>query len=90
MVFLFLPCALSAYYSTFKFNYFPHPNVQYFGWPVPWGIWQRVSPTSPWLDYVSPLSILAWPANMFIFYGVSLIPLWLIQQITKPFRSKPA
>lgn len=56
-----------AFLMTFFFSYYSNPNTHIFGWPIPRVIFQRDTPTSPWLDYVGPTILLAYPMN-FILY----------------------
>jgi hypothetical protein len=58
---------LAAFLVTSFFSYYSDPNTHIFGWPVPRVIFQRDTPTSPWLDYVGPTIVLAYPMN-FITY----------------------
>ena len=44
--------AVAAYFTTFRFSYYANQNTEFHGWPVPVVIFQRKSPTSPWLDFV--------------------------------------
>ncbi len=65
---LFVILALVATVGmTGFFSYYSNPNTRIFGWPIPQVIFQRDTPDSPWLDYVGPTVILAYPMN-FILY----------------------
>ncbi len=90
MIFLGLPAAIGSYFSTFRYHYFSNPNTQVFGWPIPMVIWQRDTPQSPWLDFVGPTLFLAYPLNLFVFYGFALLLLWFIRLISKQFAHQPA
>ena len=90
MILLSLPAAIGSYFSTFRYQYFSNPNTQVFGWPIPMVIWQRDTPQSPWLDFVGPTLILAYPLNLFVFYGLALLLLWSIRLISKQFAHQPA
>jgi hypothetical protein len=58
---------IAAFLVTSFFSYYSNPNTHVFGWPIPRVIFQRDTPTSPWLDYVGPTIVLAYPMN-FILY----------------------
>ena len=62
-----------SFYFTHYYMYFPNPNTQVFGWPIPKVVFQRDSPTGPWLDYVGPTVFLAFPINFVIFACVPLV-----------------
>jgi hypothetical protein len=49
------------------FSYYSNPNTHVFGWPIPHVVFQRDTPDSPWLDYVGPTVVLAYPMNFVIF-----------------------
>ena len=59
--------AAAAWLTTFRYEYFLNENTRAWGWPVPIVIWQRDNAESPWLDFVGPTSILAYPMNLAIF-----------------------
>jgi hypothetical protein len=69
----------AAVLITSFYSYYANPNTHVFGWPVPRVIFQRDTPTSPWLDYVGTISMLSYPLN-FIFYMLvpSLITIVLV------------
>ena len=56
-----------AFLMTQYFSYYHNPNTRFFGWPIPRVVFQRDTPTSPWLDYVGPTVVLAYPMNFVIF-----------------------
>lgn len=57
---------VAAFLVTSFFSYYPNQNTHIFGWPVPRVIFQRDTPTSPWLDYVGPTILLAYPMNFVV------------------------
>jgi len=61
---------LSAFAVTSFFSYYSNPNTHIFGWPVPRVIFQRDTPTSPWLDYVGPTVLLAYPMNFIVYMSI--------------------
>ena len=58
---------VTAVLMTSAFSYYANPNTHVFGWPVPQVIFQRDTPTSPWLDYVGPTVFLAYPMNFIVY-----------------------
>ncbi len=58
---------IAAFLMTSLFSYYTNQNTHVFGWPVPRVVFQRDTPTSPWLDYIGPTIVLAYPMN-FILY----------------------
>lgn len=58
---------VAAYQTTYHYSYFRNSNTQMHGWPVPTVVFQRDSPTSPWLDFVGPTTVLAYPMNVLLF-----------------------
>ena len=58
---------VAAYVTTFRYSYLANANTRYYGWPVPTVIFQRDGPNEPWLDYVGPTVILAYPMNLVLF-----------------------
>src|SRR5262245_27754403 len=62
-----LIAASVAAYSTFFYDYFPDPNTHVVGWPIPTIIFQRDDANSPWLDFVGPTVIFAYPMNFALF-----------------------
>ncbi|MGO8763746.1 MAG: hypothetical protein ACLQSR_01265 [Limisphaerales bacterium] len=56
-----------AFLMTSSYSYYANPNTHIFGWPIPRVIFQRDTPTSPWLDYVGTISALSYPMN-FVLY----------------------
>jgi hypothetical protein len=60
------------------FSYYWNPNTHVFGWPIPRVIFQRDTPTSPWLDFVGPTIVLAYPMNFILYMFVpSVVFLWV-------------
>jgi len=62
-----LVAAVVTMTTTGFFSYFSNPNTHIYGWPIPRVVFQRDDATSPWLDYVGPTIVLAFPMN-FILY----------------------
>ncbi|WP_145167522.1 hypothetical protein [Rubripirellula lacrimiformis] len=58
---------VAAYFSTFRYTYLANANTRFHGWPVPTVIFQRDGPGEPWLDFVGPTVILAYPMNLVLF-----------------------
>jgi len=58
---------LAAMLATLFISYYDNPNTRVFGWPIPRVVFQRETPTSPWLDYIGPTIVLAYPMN-FVLY----------------------
>lgn len=75
--------AVGSYHSTFHFEHWPNENTRFFGWPIPRGVLQRDTPDGPWLDYVGPTLILAWPMNFILF---SFLPSFLLLAFTWRWR----
>lgn len=63
----FFAAAIAAYFTTFHCIYYTNPNTRFHGWPIPTVIFQRDSPTSPWLDFIGPTLGLAYPTNFLLF-----------------------
>ena len=62
-----LGTAVTTYLTTYQYGYFPDANTQILGWPIPLVVFQRESPTAPWLDFVGFTALLAYPMNLLIF-----------------------
>lgn len=58
---------IATFWMTSSFSYYPNPNTHIYGWPIPRVVFQRDTPTSPWLDYVGPTIVLAYPMNFILF-----------------------
>ena len=58
---------VAAILMTSYFSYFPNPNTKFIGWPVPRIVFQRDTPTSPWLDFIGPMIVLAYPINFALY-----------------------
>ena len=80
LLFLAVSIAL-AHHTTYKYQSFPNPNTQVFGWPMPYVIFQRNSPTSPWLDYVGLGTYIAFPVNVILFAFVVIVVICLIRAV---------
>lgn len=60
--------ALAAAVATTGFlSYYSNSNTHVYGWPIPRVIFQRDTATSPWLDYVGPTMVLAYPMNFIVY-----------------------
>ncbi len=76
-----------AAYTTFYIVYYANSNTRIHGWPIPTVIFQRDDAESPWLDFVGPTTILAYPMNIILFLiGPSI--LLLIWACWKPLPIK--
>ena len=62
-----LTSAAAAYFTTYHYVYYANANTRLHGWPVPVIVFQRDSPTAPWLDFVGPTVALAYPMNFILF-----------------------
>ena len=67
--------AIAAYFTTYHYTYCANANTRFYGWPIPTVVFQRDGPTSPWLDFVGPTIILAYPINLILF---ALLPSILV------------
>jgi hypothetical protein len=67
----FAAAAVAAWFTTFHYVYYSNANTRFHGWPFPHVIFQRDSPTSPWLDFVGPTTLLSFPMNFLLY---ALIP----------------
>jgi hypothetical protein len=61
---------VATVWMTGFFSYYTNPNTHVFGWPIPRVIFQRDTPDSPWLDFIGPTIILAYPINLVVFLFV--------------------
>ncbi len=52
---------------TGYFSYYADSNTRVFGWPIPRVIFQRDTPDAPWLDYIGPTIVLAYPLNFLLY-----------------------
>jgi len=57
-------------FTTFNYTYYTNPNTRFHGWPIPTVVFQRDDADSPWLDFVGPTTLLAYPMNLTIFLVV--------------------
>lgn len=64
---IFCVAAIGTFFTTFRYEYFSNENTRVYGWPVPGIIFQREDANSPWLDFVGPTLLLAYPMNLVIF-----------------------
>ena len=76
---------VAAFYSTFKYTYLANANTRFHGWPVPQVIFQRDGPGEPWLDFVGPTVLLAYPMNVVLF---STVPALLVLAVYFAGRRK--
>ena len=65
------------------FSYYPNPNTHFFGWPIPRVVFQRDTPDSPWLDFVGPTIVLAYPMNFVLFLFVPSVVFILLSRRRK-------
>lgn len=73
----------AAIAMTGFFSYYSNPNTHIFGWPIPRVIFQRDTPDSPWLDYVGPTIVLAYPMNFVLFLFVPSVVFILLSRRRK-------
>lgn len=76
--------AIAAYFSTFHYIYYADENTRFHGWPIPRIVFQRNNADSPWLDFVGPTIILAYPMNLILYLLIPSIALLLWNR----FRAK--
>jgi hypothetical protein len=69
---------VAAVGTTSGVRYYADPNTIIHGWPVPQIIFQRDSPTAPWLDFVGPLLILAYPMNFILYMAIPSLAFVLV------------
>src|SRR5208282_6772843 len=69
-VVVFVLCVALASVTTFFLKYNANQNTRVYGWPVPIVIFQRDGPNAPWLDYVGPTPLLAYPVNLVLYLCV--------------------
>lgn len=81
--FCFSAAALAAYFTTFHYIHYTNANTRFHGWPVPTVVFQRDAPSSPWLDYVGPTLVLAYPINLLLFI---LLPSIVVLVVARPSR----
>ena len=63
--------AIATYFTTYHYVHYMNANTKFHGWPIPYIVFQRDNPTAPWLDFVGPTILLAYPMNFILF---ALIP----------------
>lgn len=59
--------SVTAYWSTFHYVRTVNSNTRIHGWPIPYIAFQREDAESPWLDFVGPISVFAYPMNLTLF-----------------------
>jgi hypothetical protein len=70
---------LAASVSTFRYEYYANENTRLCGWPIPYVVFQRANADAPWLDFVGPITVLAYPINIVLFMFIpSLLILGLV------------
>ena len=85
----FLVAATAAYFTTYCYVYYADANTRFHGWPVPVVVFQRDSPKDPWLDFVGPTTILAYPMNLILYALLpSIVALLLAHQFPSRIRPK--
>jgi len=87
-VFFLACCAaalVGAYFTTFHSIHDVNPDTRIFGWPIPLHAHQRANATSPWLDFVGPTVILAYPMNAILFalFPAIISLVWVRRLITR-------
>ncbi len=71
---------VAAIVMTGFFSYYSNPNTRVFGWPIPRVIFQRDTPTSPWLDYIGPTILLAYPMKFILYMFVPSVAFLLVSR----------
>jgi len=80
-----LTCSVvAAYLTTFHYAYLANANTRVHGWPVPTVIFQRDGPGEPWLDFVGPTVVLAYPMNLVLFAIVPALTVLAVSRFHKP------
>ena len=77
---------IAAYFTTFHYIYFANANTRFHGWPVPTVIFQRDGPDAPWLDFVGPTILLAYPMNLTLF---AIIPSIVAVVLARRINNRP-
>ena len=82
---------IAVFLVTSFFSYYSNPNTHVFGWPVPRVIFQRDTPTSPWLDYVGPTILLAYPMNfiLYMFFPSVAVIIFILLWRRQDRRQRP-
>ena len=75
-----------AYAFTFHYVYSPNANTRIHGWPVPYIVFQRDAPGEPWLDFVGPTLLLAFPINLVLALGIWFFVLWYLNALVTDLR----
>ena len=66
----FVVAAGICVFTTFYYTYYTNSNTRFHGWPIPTVVFQRDDADSPWLDFVGPTTLLAYPMNLTTFLVV--------------------
>jgi len=74
---------VAAIGMTGFFSYYSNPNTHVFGWPIPRLIFQRDTPTSPWLDFIGPTIVLAYPMNFILYMFIPSVVFILVSRRRK-------
>ena len=80
----FSAAAITAYFTTFHYIHYANANTRFHGWPIPSVVFQRDSPTSPWLDFVGPTVVLAYPMNLLLFVLLPSIVVLVLARRSRP------
>lgn len=84
----FAAAAVAAWFTTFHYVYHSNANTRFHGWPFPHVIFQRDSPTSPWLDFVGPTTVLSFPMNFLLFVLIPSVVMLILANRSR-FRTQP-
>jgi hypothetical protein len=86
-LFVFLAVSATVGMTGF-FSYYPNPNAHVFGWPIARVVFQRNTAGSPWLDFVGPTLVLAYPMNFVLYMFVPSVIFLLVARRQKRDISK--
>jgi len=75
--------AIAAYDTTFHYTYLANANTRIHGWPVPTVVFQRDGPNEPWLDFVGPTVVLAYPMNVVLYAFIPALVVWAVFRFCK-------
>lgn len=85
----FAAAAMAAYFTTYQYIYYPNENTRFHGWPVPWVVEQRENLTAPWLDFIGPLIVLAYPMNLILYILLpSVVALAIVYRLPARAQSR--
>jgi hypothetical protein len=73
----------AALAMTQFFSYYSNPNTHILGWPIPRVVFQRDTPDSPWLDFIGPTIVLAYPMNFVLYLFIPSVIFLLVTRRQK-------